>query len=94
MIKGKTRTGFEFEINENIKTDWRFVRGFALTQKKAEGAEGVVNTVNFVSLILGENEEALYKHLEEKLGEVQTEAVLNEVADIMKVLNEENATKK
>lgn len=79
MIKGKTKTGFEFEVKENVIDDMRIVEAVAETVN----GENPLAVVMIVNQILGEEQkESLYKHLEEPGGRVPIEKVSNAITDI------------
>ncbi|MDO4393105.1 MAG: hypothetical protein Q4C80_01660 [Bacillota bacterium] len=48
MIKGTTKTGFEFEIDENVFDDWELVEAFREIER---GDDGLI--VDVVEQILG-----------------------------------------
>ena len=80
MITGKTSTGFEFEIDENVINDMRIL----------DAVSEVANETNLLAIsflvdtILGENKERLYKHVAEKNGRVPIDKVNSEIAEIFK----------
>lgn len=82
MVVGKTSTGFDYEYDERILSDWRFVEGVAKTtsDNQIERMQGMVSIVN---LLLGD-ETALIKHLQElNDGFVPSEKMMEEITDIM-----------
>lgn len=79
MIKGKTKTGFEFEVEENVIDDMRIVEAVA---NIVNGTEPLA-VVMIVNKILGEQQkERLYQYLEESDGRVSIEKVSNAITDI------------
>lgn len=77
MIKGKTKSGFEFEIDEANVNDYRLLK--LITQ--AETNKMVITDI--VSRLFGEEqEEKLLKHLEDEHGRVDLELVDAEIAEI------------
>lgn len=93
MLKGKTASGFEFSVNENIKDDWRFIKAAA---KAASGddAKSLAGYTEIVNIVLGENgEKALSEHLADETGFVSFEAVNNEVQEILGLVNTSAETK-
>ena len=62
MIEGKTKSGFEFSVDERVGNDWRLIK---LIDKAENGnpAERVQATSKLVSFLLGDNEERLEKHI-------------------------------
>lgn len=82
MLKGKTKSGFEFNIDEKIVNDYRF---FELL---SEVEDNYLLTPKLVNKILGlEGKERLIKHLE-KNGFVDSEDVLTEVGEIIQKVGE------
>lgn len=83
-IKGTTRTGFEFEIDDRIKNDWRLVTNIALAESE-DMMQRVKGTSALVALLLGENEKQLTEHiLKNNDGYVPMDAVFNELIDMIK----------
>ena len=77
MIKGKTKSGFEFEIDEANVNDYRLLKLIA----QAETNKMVIAEI--VSRLFGEEqEERLLKHLEDEHGRVSLELVDAEIAEI------------
>lgn len=82
-MQGKTKTGFEFDIDDRILTDWRFT--MALTRcQNGRGIDQLAGAQDMVSLMLGEDGlERMMKHISENNeGYVPAEAVMAEVQDI------------
>lgn len=83
MIKGKTKSGFEFEINEEQLNDYRFLKEVARVED---------NPLRFPFLLekmLSEDqEEKLIKHLEDDNGRVDPQKVMEEVKDIFQSTSE------
>lgn len=83
MISGKTKTGFEFEVDARIKNDWRVVQAIADIQSKDESVV-VPAMVNLIKLIIGEQEKELLEHIAESNdGFVPTTALYAEISDIL-----------
>lgn len=83
MIKGKTKSGFEFEIDEEKLNDYRFLKEVARVED---------NPLRFPFLLekmlSDEQEEKLMQHLEDEKGRVDPEKVMEEVKDIFQSTNE------
>jgi hypothetical protein len=82
-MQGKTRTGFEYNIDDRILTDWRFT--IALTKcQNGKGMDQLAGAQEMVSLMLGEEGlERMMKHISDNNeGYVPAEAVMAEVQDI------------
>lgn len=90
MIKGKTTSGFKFEVNDGIGNDFRVLEAIADADSEDESAK-VRGTVELVRVLLGKDGKAsLYRHLEKIHGSVPTDAVLAEVTEILKISREES----
>ena len=82
-MQGKTKTGFEFDIDDRILTDWRFT--MALTRcQNGRGIDQLAGAQDMVSLMLGEDGlDRMMKHISKNNeGYVPAEAVMAEVQDI------------
>lgn len=81
-MQGKTRSGFEYDIDDRILKDWRFINALTKCQnsegiKQLEGMQGMVN------LLFGNKLEDFMKHIaEQNDGFVPTEAIMADVQDI------------
>ena len=78
MLKGKTKSGFEFEIDEKVADDMELLEAIA---------EAETQTYKFPQVlkkILGEEQkQKLYDHLRTKKGNVPIEKAINEFIEIM-----------
>lgn len=89
MIKGVTSSGFEYEINENIKQDWRFVQKLTKLKELEESDSKEIDFINIMadmeSLIFADKGKAFEKHIASKNdGLVPTLVVLKELLEIIK----------
>lgn len=83
MIKGKTKTGFAFEIDERVKNDWRLISNIALAESD-NISERVKGTAALVSLLLGKNEKKFMEHISKiNDGYIPMDAVMNELVDMI-----------
>ena len=82
-MQGKTRTGFEYNIDDRILTDWRFTTALTKCQN-GKGMDQLAGAQEMVSLMLGEEGlERMMKHISDNNeGYVPAEAVMAEVQDI------------
>lgn len=80
MLKGRTVTGFEFEIDENLVDDMRFIDALA------EMDSGSLIAVSKVASLMfdAEQKQRLYNHLAElsEDGRVHTEPFIKEIIEI------------
>ena len=77
MITGTTRSGFSFEVEEDIANDMELFE--ALYDIDNGDATAVVPVCR---RILGDRKKALYDHLRGENGRVPVEAVITEIGDI------------
>ena len=71
MLKGVTKSGFRFSINENVMNDWEMM------EKLAEMEDNPLASVAVIKKMLGKNQyEALKSHLKKKNGRITTEAMM------------------
>lgn len=88
-MKGKTESGFEYEVDPKKMRDVRFV----IAYKKAEQSQDSTDAVLLIPMILGEAQsEALFTHCE-KDGVADAEDVWTEFGEIMGALSEDAETK-
>lgn len=84
MRTGKTSTGFEFEINEHKLDDMEFLDALA------EVDENPLALSKVIKAMLGDDQKKkLYNHLRTDEGRVPVKAVAKEIAEIMKISQEE-----
>ena len=84
-MKGTTRTGFVFEVDENAFNDMEVVDVLSSEEMDATYKMSVL-----VSRMLGENQKkALYDHLRDASGRVPVDAVEREMEDIFAVFGQQ-----
>lgn len=82
MITGKTKSGFEYEIEEGVLRDYRMLDALGDIQY-GSADERVFANVRLCNLLLGaEGKKKLFEHLKEPDGSVPTERVFTEVKEI------------
>ncbi len=78
MLKGKTQSGFEFEIDQKKMDNMELLDAIAEIENNPLAISKVVKT------ILGESQrKALYDHLRTEDGRVPTKAVSEEIVEIV-----------
>lgn len=83
-MKGKTKSGFKFEFDERILNDWRFLKAVAKADDSSNPSGMLAGTVELVSMIFGDNEQALMDHIASKNdGYVPQDAIKDELLDII-----------
>ena len=87
-MKGTTSSGFEFEANENVLTDWYFTKTVA-TLEKGDDVSKMCATVELVSMLLGDSgEAALCEHVKELDGVVPSNKVMKEAGEILTIMRD------
>lgn len=83
MIKGKTKSGFKYELDERIKSDWRVLE--AITDTESEDASVMMRGIkDLANLLLGDNKQKLFEHISKKNdGFVPSESVIAELTEIL-----------
>jgi len=82
MISGETRSGFRFEVDEDIANDMELFEALC----DLDNGDGTA-VVPIVRIVLGDQKKALYEHLRAKNGRVPVTAVSEEIADILSAMN-------
>ena len=77
MIKGKTQTGFEYELNEKV------LNNYELVENIAEIEENPLAITTIVKQLLGKaGTKRLKEHIREENGNVTTDKMQKEIVDI------------
>lgn len=81
-MQGTTKSGYVYDIDDRILSDWRFT--MALTKcQKTTGMDQIAAMQDMVSLLFGNDYDKFMKHIEEKNdGYVPAEVVMTEVQEI------------
>ena len=83
MLKGKTSTGFQFQIAEGALDNYELVEALADIETDP------LSVTKVVTLLLGkEQKEKLKDHVRNDKGVVTTTALMKEIEDIFKNQNE------
>lgn len=85
MIKVKTDSGFECEVDENVVNKYAFVKSIAKVEKNP------ATIADIVGLLIGDQEDALIEHLG---GDPDAAAIINEVSNIIGAISENAKVKK
>lgn len=86
MVKGNTKSGFEFEIDENVFDDWELVEKFRAIEK---GEDSLV--VDVVEQILGiDQKERLKNFIRDKNGKVSVMKMETELEEIFEACQAKN----
>lgn len=81
MIRGKTRSGFEFEAAEDIGNNMELFE--ALCDLDAGDVRALVPVCR---IVLGEQKKALYEHLKAIHGRAPVDKVSEEISDILEAV--------
>lgn len=84
MIEGKTKSGFEFKIEDAALDDWELLE--YLTELD-EGDLSHVAKIN-KSLLGTEQTKALKEHVRDETGRVRTSLMVEELGEILTSMNE------
>lgn len=82
MAKGKTKSGFKFEVNDRIAEDWRLTLALA-DMDSGDESRALSGATSVVRLLLGKQEKAFYEHIKEEDGTVPTVKVWEAVTEIL-----------
>lgn len=84
MIKGVTRSGFEFCVNRKAINNMRLIEALATST-----SDNPLEYAKVVRMIFGEEQkERLYDHLQDEDGIVTIEAVSEAIADVFAAAGE------
>lgn len=88
-MKGKTKSGFKYNVNENIRTDWRFVKALADADSE-DASKQLSGATRMVNLLLGDEGEAkLEAHVAQEDGVVPIERIMDEVREIITAIGDQ-----
>ena len=77
MIKGKTKSGFEYELNEKV------LNNYELVENIAEIEENPLAITTIVKQLLGKDgTNRLKEHIRDENGIVTTDKMMKEIVDI------------
>jgi len=83
MIEGKTTSGFEFKIDENIADDWEFLKMIRKTNDEP------AYIIDVAGKVLGDKQlKKLEKHCRDKSGKVTITAITTEMTEIFESAGE------
>lgn len=88
MIKGKTRTGFKFEIDERVTKDWRLLDAIGKASSSVL-TDQISATSELIDLLLGNEKIKLMEHIQNNNdGFIPADALEAELFDIIQGANE------
>lgn len=96
MVKGKTESGFEYEVDENKINDYRFITKLAALAKCEDGddMEAAALMGELVRILLGKTEEKrLLSHVQ-KNGVASFDDVSEEFSEILAGIRDQDENSK
>lgn len=88
MVKGTTKTGFNFSVDPEVIRDMEFI------ELAAAAEENGLVLPKMIERVLGKKQkQALYDHVRNKNGRVLIEDINDEVEDVFNALNTNAETK-
>ena len=82
-MQGTTSSGYQFDIDDKILSDWRFTMALAKCEKRKNAFESLQAMNEMAELLFGDQMEAFFEHIKEKNGGyVPFEVVMNEIKEI------------
>ncbi|MDO5131448.1 MAG: hypothetical protein Q4D81_00515 [Eubacteriales bacterium] len=91
LITGITSTGFEYEVDKEVLTDFEFLELLADVQA---GGQNGMKVFAMIRKALGEEQKArLCDHCRAESGRVPLDSVTNEITEIFSALGENPETK-
>lgn len=91
-VKGKTASGFAFEIDSDVFKDWRFLKAVQ-DATSDDGGEQLKASMKLVKVLFNDakQEDAFYEFLaKQNDGRVPVDVVGKEVGEIMKIITEKS----
>lgn len=82
MLKGKTKTGFKFAIDERV------LNNYELIELLADVEENPLLVTKVLTTVLGDKKQDLIEHVREDDGIVPVEKMMEEIAEIFNAGNE------
>ena len=87
MTTGKTKSGFEFSVNEKMADDWRLISAIA-DAESSDGSKRISGLISVVRLLIGEEgEKKLCEHVMSLNDGMCPQSVMtNEIIEIINYL--------
>ena len=76
MIKGKTKSGFNYHIDENVLQDYELLEAIAETEKNP------IFITKVVRMLLGDDTDKLKEHVRDENGHVSIKKMNVEITEI------------
>ena len=95
MAKGKTKSGFKFEIDENKLNEWDVFEAIA-DMSSGDAQRMVQGTVTFVNTVLGDDKTALFEFIRKKnkgyCPQDQVQFMVNEIVEAAKEIKNSSSS--
>ena len=90
MAKGKTTSGFEYEVSRGMMNDAEFLESFCAIRNGDN-----TQIFSLIEHVLGkEQKKSLYEHVRDEDGRVPLDALTDEIVEILGALGDKDETKK
>lgn len=88
MVKGKTATGFNFKVTDDVRDDMELLENIT----RFDRGEKDLLPVLIEGLLGAEQKKQLYDHCRSKTGRVSAQKVIKEVAEILNIIQKSGDT--
>lgn len=89
LVKGKTKSGFEFEVDSGHLANWELLEMIA----ELQNGNGLLAFTVLRTILGDDQKKRLYDHCRDDKGMVPVDAMNAEISDIFAALGEANASK-
>lgn len=89
MVKGKTKSGFKFSVDEGVVKSYEFLENLAQTQS---GGTGIFQAVT--DLLGQEQKKSLLEHCKDEKGHAPFESVVAEFDEIVGIVRDKSTEAK
>ena len=91
LVKGTTKTGYKFELDDRILKDWRFIQALAKSQKGTD-LEKLESANDLVNLVIGQKniEKFMSRIQKNNEGYIPIDAVMLEINGIIESIQAKN----
>ena len=86
MIKGKTKSGFKFEINENVVDDFELIEAIAYADDSSNPSRQLRSISVVCDKLLGDKKQEFLDHLRTDDGRIPLSSVSEGIVEIMGAL--------
>lgn len=82
-MKVTTKSGFKFEVDERIITDWRVIESMGMADNADDPEEMIAGLRKLVGLVFGKDKDRLIEHLQSKNdGFAPVDAIKDELLSV------------